>query len=182
MSLPRSLFIDVESTGAQSGARPYHRDRHPARRGRRGDHALGEPGRPGQPIPPLIETLVTGISDAMVADAPPFEELADTVAALLDDCVFVAHNARFDYGFIKNEFRASASDFDGAGAVHRQAVARAVPPASPPRPGCADRAPRPHLLGPPSGHGRYRSPAPVCRHRRQPPSSGTCSTWPSSRP
>jgi DNA polymerase-3 subunit epsilon len=30
----------------------------------------------------------------------------------LADCVFVAHNARFDYGFIKNEFRRIGQDFD----------------------------------------------------------------------
>jgi DNA polymerase-3 subunit epsilon len=34
------------------------------------------------------------------------------VRALLADCVFVAHNARFDYGFIKNEFRRIGQDFD----------------------------------------------------------------------
>jgi DNA polymerase-3 subunit epsilon len=111
MSLPRSLaFIDVESTGA-----------HPVR-DRITEIAIlrVEDGEvitrweslvaPGQPIPPLIET-VTGISDAMVADAPPFEALADTVAALLDGCVFVAHSARFDYGFIRNAFARVGRDF-----------------------------------------------------------------------
>lgn len=59
---------------------------------------------PGQRIPPFIEQL-TGISNAMVADAPPFEAVADEVLRRLQGRLFVAHNARFDYGFLKNEFK-----------------------------------------------------------------------------
>ena len=59
---------------------------------------------PGMNIPPFIEQL-TGISNAMVADAPPFEAVADEVFSRLEGRLFIAHNARFDYGFIKNEFK-----------------------------------------------------------------------------
>ena len=59
---------------------------------------------PETTIPPEIQAL-TGITDAMVRDAPTFSELADEVLARLDGHLFVAHNARFDYGFIKNAFR-----------------------------------------------------------------------------
>ena len=59
---------------------------------------------PQTPIPPFIETL-TGITNAMVADAPLFEELADEILARLEGRLFVAHNARFDHGFLKNAFR-----------------------------------------------------------------------------
>ena len=55
-------------------------------------------------IPVEIQAL-TGITDRMVANAPTFAELAREVSARLAGCVFVAHNARFDYGFIKNAFR-----------------------------------------------------------------------------
>src|SRR5688572_19706141 len=41
----------------------------------------------------------------MVADAPPFEAIADDIAARLEGRLFVAHNARFDYGFLRGEFR-----------------------------------------------------------------------------
>lgn len=58
---------------------------------------------PGQPIPPFIENL-TGISNAMVAGAPPFRDLAEEIAARLAGYRFVAHNARFDHGFLKAEF------------------------------------------------------------------------------
>ena len=58
---------------------------------------------PGTRIPALITSL-TGISDAMVADAPRFEQVASKLLALLDGAVLVAHNVRFDHGFLKNEF------------------------------------------------------------------------------
>jgi DNA polymerase-3 subunit epsilon len=55
-------------------------------------------------IPPDIRVL-TGITNEMVRDAPTFAELRREVLERLDGHLFVAHNARFDYGFIKNEFR-----------------------------------------------------------------------------
>ena len=66
---------------------------------------------PGVSIPPTIQNF-TGITNAMVADAPPFEALADAVYGLLDGAVFVAHNARFDYGFLKNAFERMGRKFD----------------------------------------------------------------------
>jgi len=58
---------------------------------------------PGVPIPPEIQAL-TGITDAMVRDAPSFGQVADEVAARTAGALFVAHNARFDYGFLKHAF------------------------------------------------------------------------------
>ena len=54
---------------------------------------------PRQKIPPFIVNM-TGISDAMVATAPLFEEVAPQIFNLLKDRVFVAHNVSFDYGFV----------------------------------------------------------------------------------
>lgn len=59
---------------------------------------------PQRPIPAEIQAL-TGITSDMVRDAPSFEALADQVEARLAGWTFVAHNARFDYGFLKSEFR-----------------------------------------------------------------------------
>lgn len=59
---------------------------------------------PGMRIPPFIEQL-TGISNEMVAAAPPFEAVAEEVMRRLAGRLFIAHNARFDYGFLKNEFK-----------------------------------------------------------------------------
>ncbi|HSD60240.1 MAG TPA: exonuclease domain-containing protein, partial [Burkholderiales bacterium] len=55
-------------------------------------------------IPPAIEAL-TGISNDMVRDAPTFAELAPELLERLEGKLLVAHNARFDYGFLRNEFR-----------------------------------------------------------------------------
>ncbi len=59
---------------------------------------------PGTRIPPFIEQL-TGISNEMVAAAPPFAAVAEETLRRLAGRLFIAHNARFDYGFLKNEFK-----------------------------------------------------------------------------
>ncbi|MEP6590156.1 MAG: exonuclease domain-containing protein [Gemmatimonadota bacterium] len=61
---------------------------------------------PGRPIPSRITDL-TGISDSMVAGAPAFTDIADQVVAALAGRVFVAHNARFDWGFVGAEVKRS---------------------------------------------------------------------------
>ncbi|TAL64913.1 MAG: DNA polymerase III subunit epsilon [Legionella sp.] len=61
---------------------------------------------PQQPIPALI-TQLTGISNSMVKNAPSFAEIAEELITLLDGTVLVAHNARFDFGFLKNAFKES---------------------------------------------------------------------------
>ncbi|MGZ5036340.1 MAG: exonuclease domain-containing protein [Usitatibacter sp.] len=55
-------------------------------------------------IPEDIRVL-TGITNEMVRGAPTFAQLRREVLERLDGHLFVAHNARFDYGFLKNEFR-----------------------------------------------------------------------------
>ncbi len=69
-------------------------------------HSLVDPGRP---IPPSIQRL-TGISDAMVAGAPAFEQLAPQLLELLQGAVLVAHNVRFDHGFLKNAMARAGVD------------------------------------------------------------------------
>ncbi len=96
-------IVDVETTGTNSF---YHRIieiavlrvEHGAIVGT--FHSLVNPGRY---VSPVI-TQITGITNEDLASAPPFEEVADEVKEALDDALFVAHNARFDYGFVKREF------------------------------------------------------------------------------
>lgn len=104
------VFIDLETTGATA-----HCDR---------ITEIGcvetEAGRlvgewstlvnPEMRIPPAIEAL-TGISNAMVEAAPTFAEIADSLAERLRGKLLVAHNARFDYGFLRNEFRRLGIEF-----------------------------------------------------------------------
>jgi DNA polymerase-3 subunit epsilon len=58
---------------------------------------------PQRSIPPNIIRL-TGITPAMVADAPCFADVADDFEAFMKDAIFVAHNVEFDYGFIAREY------------------------------------------------------------------------------
>ncbi len=60
--------------------------------------------QPHRPISSLI-TNITGITNKDLEGKPTFEEVALGIEELLTDAIFVAHNARFDYGFIKNEFK-----------------------------------------------------------------------------
>ena len=109
MPLPALAFVDLETTGATATA---------DRITEIGIVEVDADGvrewsclvNPGTPISGFIQNL-TGISNAMVADAPPFEDVADEVLARLEGRLFVAHNARFDYGFLRNEFKRAGHDF-----------------------------------------------------------------------
>ena len=106
LPLPAFAFVDLETTGTRAGT-----DRITEIGIVRVDDVAGEARvrewqclvDPGVPIPPAIQVL-TGITDAMVAGAPSFAAIAREVLESLRDCVFVAHNARFDYGFLKHAF------------------------------------------------------------------------------
>lgn len=72
-----------------------------------GKHKIGEYTtliNPEKEISGFISTF-TGITNSMVKNAPKFAEVADTILELIEGKVIVAHNARFDYNFIKSEFR-----------------------------------------------------------------------------
>ncbi len=102
MSL-RYAVVDVETTGGPYSA--GHRMSELAIYGIR-DGAITEEYHtllnPGRRIPPRIEVL-TGITNEMVAAAPVFEHVAGEVAERLEGRVFVAHNVRFDWGFVSRE-------------------------------------------------------------------------------
>lgn len=59
---------------------------------------------PERTIPYNI-TKLTGITQEMVEDAPKFFEVAKKIVEMTQGCVFVAHNVRFDYNFIREEFK-----------------------------------------------------------------------------
>ncbi len=72
-----------------------------------GKHKIGEYTtliNPEKEISGFISTF-TGITNAMVKNAPKFADVADTILELLEGKIVVAHNAKFDYNFIKSEFR-----------------------------------------------------------------------------
>jgi DNA polymerase III epsilon subunit family exonuclease len=59
---------------------------------------------PQRSIPPSV-TRLTDITDAMVAEAPTFGEIADVVRESLEGSVFVAHNVSFDWRLLQSEFQ-----------------------------------------------------------------------------
>src|SRR5688572_17288222 len=55
---------------------------------------------------PFYITGLTGITTEMVLAAPDFKSIAPEIISRLEGKVFVAHNAHFDYSFLKKEFEA----------------------------------------------------------------------------
>jgi DNA polymerase III subunit epsilon len=98
-------FVDIETTGCSPGT---HRVIDVAVIGATGstvDFEWQSLVNPGVFVPAGI-TALTGIDNDMLADAPPFERIARELRERLEGRVFVAHNVRFDYGFIRREFAA----------------------------------------------------------------------------
>jgi DNA polymerase III subunit epsilon len=97
------VVVDVETTG--TSARTGHRVTEIAAvrvRGGLVEEEFSTLVNPGRPIPSAITSL-TGITNEMVAGAPPFEQVAAELCDFLADGVFVAHNASFDWGFVAAE-------------------------------------------------------------------------------
>jgi len=104
MFAPAIAFVDLETTGTTpSGDRITEIGIVRVEEGEFADE-WSTLVNPECSIPEEIRIL-TGISNEMVRDAPTFAQLRREVLERLEGHLFVAHNARFDYGFIKNEFR-----------------------------------------------------------------------------
>jgi DNA polymerase-3 subunit epsilon len=97
--------VDVETTGMRAGGNDRITEiAVVVVHGGRQEVVFDSLVNPGRPIPPVIRSI-TGITDDMVRAAPPFPAVADQVLAALAGRVFVAHNARFDWGFVSAELR-----------------------------------------------------------------------------
>ncbi|HET9513126.1 MAG TPA: 3'-5' exonuclease [Gemmatimonadales bacterium] len=96
--------VDVETTGSRTlgdrvlevGIVVVH--------GARREMVLDRLVNPGRPIPGVVSGI-TRITNDQVCDAPPFDEIADDVLAALSGRIFVAHNVRFDWGFVSAELK-----------------------------------------------------------------------------
>ena len=103
MNLPLFAYLDLETTGSDSSS-----DRITEiaiLRVNNGEilERWETLVNPGLLIPDHIEML-TGITNQMVAQKPQIEELIPNILRLLEGCTIVAHNARFDVGFLKKIF------------------------------------------------------------------------------
>jgi DNA polymerase-3 subunit epsilon len=103
-------IIDIETTGGSSKLEKiteiavYLHD---------GEKITGEYStliNPERNIPYFITNL-TGITNEMVENAPRFYEIARTIVEITEGRTFVAHNARFDYSFIREEFKSLGFNF-----------------------------------------------------------------------
>jgi DNA polymerase-3 subunit epsilon len=65
---------------------------------------------PGVNVPRFI-TGLTGIRDSDLVGKPQFDDIAERLLEIMDGAIFVAHNVRFDYSFIKEEFRRAGINF-----------------------------------------------------------------------
>ena len=79
--------------------------------------------RPDERIPPFI-TALTGISDAMVADAPRVGEMLPSFLEFLGGGVVVGHNVRFDLSFLNHALQATGRDRLANATVDTLALAR----------------------------------------------------------
>ena len=101
---PSLVFVDLETTGANPAYDRIIEVGIVKVSGGALEYEWSTLVDPGEPIPSVIQGF-TGITDAMVRGAPRFADIAEEVFARLEGSLFVAHNARFDYGFLKNEFK-----------------------------------------------------------------------------
>ncbi len=109
--LPQKLaFVDVETTGVSTrfdrvieiGILRMENDKEVAK--------FSSLLNPQTFLPPEI-TRITGIKAQDLENAPSFSDIEETVLELLNGCVFVAHNVRFDYGFLRHEFKRIGKTF-----------------------------------------------------------------------
>lgn len=94
----------------------------------RGGEVIGELQtlvRPASPIPASIQVL-TGITNAMVADAPRIGAVLGSFLEFCSGTVLVAHNARFDVGFLKRACQAHDVAWPSPVVVDTLALARQV--------------------------------------------------------
>ena len=96
------VFVDLETTGASPAFARIIEVGIVVAAGGTLEREWSTLVNPGTPIPRTIQHF-TGITDEMVRAAPYFEEIADAVLECLAGRVFVAHNARFDHGFLRRE-------------------------------------------------------------------------------
>lgn len=106
---PELAFVDIETTGSH-----FDRDRITEigiKTLSNGEVRIWESLIDPQTFIPQNIQRLTGISPGMVEGKPCFSELAEELKKELEGKIFVAHNARFDYGFIKAAFKRLGIDF-----------------------------------------------------------------------
>lgn len=95
----RFVVVDLETTGLQPGGETITEIGAVRVEGGRLTDSFQALVNPGRPIPPFIVQL-TGITDAMVADAPRIDTVFPRFLEFVGQTPLVAHNAKFDMGHL----------------------------------------------------------------------------------
>ncbi|MDX2189438.1 MAG: exonuclease domain-containing protein [Bacteroidota bacterium] len=102
--------VDIETTG---GSPPYHRIVEIAIVIHNGIEVVDRFDtliNPERNIPFSV-SMIHGITNEMVAEAPKFYEVAKQIYTMTENRIFVAHSVNFDFNFIKSEFEALGGEF-----------------------------------------------------------------------
>jgi DNA polymerase III subunit epsilon len=124
------VALDLETTGARAGAGKITEIGAVRIEGFREVATFHTLVNPQRPIPPMI-THITGITQAMVADAPRIEQVVPELLDFLEGAVVVAHNAAFDVGFLNYELQRLKGRRLGEGAIDTLPLARLLAPGLP---------------------------------------------------
>jgi len=100
----RYVVVDLETTGGAPGGGRIIEIGAYRMIGPRIEEEFQTLVRPWTRIPRFISAM-TSITNEMVADAPPIEDVLPEFRRFLGDAVMVAHNAQFDSTFLDLEFR-----------------------------------------------------------------------------
>ena len=82
---------------------------------------------PGRSVPSRIAGL-TGITNRMLAGAPTFDEIAEEVFRRIAGRVFVAHNASFDWAWLRAQLGDALGDVPGVDRLCTISLARRLVP------------------------------------------------------
>jgi DNA polymerase-3 subunit epsilon len=102
-------IVDIETTGGYASANGITEIAICIHNGKKVVERYSTLVNPRKSIPIYISAL-TGISDEMVQDAPPFEDVAHDIYHMLNGKIFVAHNVNFDHSFVKYHLAAAGYD------------------------------------------------------------------------
>ena len=104
MAKKRYAVIDVETTGGRANRERITEIAIVLHDGEKIVDTFSSLVNPERVIPYNI-TQLTGITQEMVEEAPKFYEIARKIVEMTEGAIFVAHNVRFDYSFIREEFK-----------------------------------------------------------------------------
>lgn len=102
-------IVDIETTGGHASANGITEVAICLHDGKKITQRFSTLVNPRMDIPVYIRAL-TGITNEMVQDAPPFEDVAADIYHMLHGKIFVAHNVNFDYSFIRYHLATAGYD------------------------------------------------------------------------